>query len=502
MASSIGIVAALAFAFSWACADHVCASSSESELSAVESHEDDVAYDVQLLQVQMTMETAKQGKRKSTSSTMSLVLLPELPVHRASEGGKCMDGSPAGYYYRGPIAGDSDLWVIFLKGGGHCTNLTDCWEWGSKSGSSKKWADTISAGSFLSTSPTTNPDFYNAHHVYIDYCTGDGHAGQISEPDPQVHGGGYFDGHLNFKRIMQHITETIPAARSLKRILLYGSSAGGKGVFVNCDFLQSLVTQAGGPEDAVMCLAQSGMFFPAFWQGASDVIYPENYRTWSSGAASPAEWRGPRFGDFFNYYLPEGCKSAHVGEEVKCLSAGAIYPHIQAPIYIRQDEFDTSPLLKMGFNLADANTEHGQEYLRLFGQAMRLTLKQTISHPLGKTSDGVYLTSCFQNGQHKARVNGVHYSDSVADWFWGRGEVSHHLLDACTEEAPFLPCNPKCHGVGIGICEVTFMTRCADSVEAGSAECETCASDHLSEFSDVGCTEAEIDAMCAPVDMD
>jgi hypothetical protein len=41
-------------------------------------------------------------------------------------GGRCLDGSPAGYYYGPPSGTGSGKWSIFLKGGGACYTEEDC----------------------------------------------------------------------------------------------------------------------------------------------------------------------------------------------------------------------------------------------------------------------------------------------------------------------------------------------------------------------------------------
>lgn len=79
-----------------------------------------------------------------------------------------LDGSPTGYYYGPPNDASSALWVIFLQGGGVCYSQETCTaRAGTALGSSKKWGATTGCDSICSTDPAENPDFYNAHYVFV-----------------------------------------------------------------------------------------------------------------------------------------------------------------------------------------------------------------------------------------------------------------------------------------------------------------------------------------------
>ena len=76
----------------------------------------------------------------ANSGDMDLVLLP---------GTTCLDGTMAGYYIRD---GDPNLFVIYLKGGGACSNKIDCDNRnGTQGGGSSKWSNTTIGGNFQDT---------------------------------------------------------------------------------------------------------------------------------------------------------------------------------------------------------------------------------------------------------------------------------------------------------------------------------------------------------------
>ena len=86
--------------------------------------------------------------------------------------GNAWMGSPAGFYYSPPPSGSSNLWVIYLKGGGACHDEQSCTQRANSSlGSSKYWAKTYNPSkSVNSDNPAYNPYFYQGHQVYAPYC--------------------------------------------------------------------------------------------------------------------------------------------------------------------------------------------------------------------------------------------------------------------------------------------------------------------------------------------
>ena len=85
-----------------------------------------------------------------------------------TNGGQCLDGSPAGFYYGAPPSGKSDLWVISLEGGGACHDEASCLSRANSSlGSSTYWSPQTKPKGLLNDDPAANPDFYSGHHVYL-----------------------------------------------------------------------------------------------------------------------------------------------------------------------------------------------------------------------------------------------------------------------------------------------------------------------------------------------
>ena len=198
-------------------------------------------------------------------------------LNKGLEGSQCSDGSQAGFYYQAPPSSDGDqTFVINLQGGGHCITQQSCQQRTHTAlGSSKYWKQTMSGSGSYSNSPTENPDFYNAHHIFIPYCCGDWHIGMVTKPTQQTWGL-YFDGHFIVKNILDVLIEKYNILNA-KNILISGQSAGAIGAYMNLDFIADYLntTQNG---ITIKAAPNSGWFFSANTtdQRATEPMMPPN----------------------------------------------------------------------------------------------------------------------------------------------------------------------------------------------------------------------------------
>jgi len=422
-------------------------------------------------------------------SALNKVLLPADQY----AGGKCMDGTPAGYYYGPPSSGSSTLWVIFLKGGGICRTKEDCDKWaaglGGKKGGSTKWEEQMVVGGQLSSEAAENPDFHDAHHVYVPYCTGDTHSGQVSTPTEADHWGYYFDGHLNVKAIANHIYTTIAEAPQMQRVLFQGTSAGGRGVFFNCDFLQDYLTQLGATV-SVKCNPRSGWFMPGNLQdGADPESPPTPWEYWSTGSLAPDVT--PAYPH--QTYLHPDCVAAAGADSSKCMSVHNMYQYIKAPVYAVQDMFDTNlAFVQAQLPEQDASSSMGQEYIAYIGNCTKSSMNQIVQHPKGKQGDGMFLTACFNHGS-TAAIGGLKMDAGTGDWFFGRNTDSLLSKDTCDLAPPYLPCNPGCAGIpDVGACRAELQSLCSDAKT--KSQYIDCVKDHVPELGAAGCTRDSVKA--------
>jgi len=375
-----------------------------------------------------------------TVSALDRVLLPN---KYADLGGRCMDGTMAGYYYAAPSTA-SDIWVIDMDGGGACHSKATCEKWakkGSGKGSSENWLKTKSPSkrqNILSDDADINPDFHGAHKVNIPYCTGDTHVGTIVEPT-SAQWGYYFSGHLNFEFIVQHIFYSVPEFRQASRVLFTGSSAGGIGNIHNCDFLQDTLDSL-GVAAKVSCAPRAGWYVPGFTDDQDDSeLPPSSWAKWSIGQTG-----GPdQAVSVQQRYVHPDCAKAHSSQDAsKCQSASVVYPYIKAPMYVIENNYDYSQLFA-GFGLPkkSLSNPHEQEYVAYFGRAMRNSTRQI----LAKSGDGLFLASCFEHTDGidfpgDTKLKGFSSGQGLGDWFFGRKTVPAFLVDDCGD----LPCNPTC----------------------------------------------------------
>jgi len=452
-----------------------------------------------------------QGRATSQSGALDLFLLPEGKY----EGGKCMDGSQAGYYYGPPSSGSSTLWVIFLKGGGGCETKADCQKWANKTGlhfgggirggsagwDSQMFGEQYGSGQ-LSSDAEINPDFHDAHHVYVPYCTGDNHVGTISNPTEAENFGYFFDGHLNVKAIAEDLRAQIPAAASMQRVLFQGTSAGGLGVFTNCDFLQDQL----GASVSVWCNPQKGWFLPGNIQdGADPKSPPTSFEFWSVGSPDPERLKKNRP---YMVYRHQGCVDALGAEAELCDTVHVLYQYIKAPIYAVQDMVDTSVLVNVQGDVAEGYlvTPKGREYAAYIGNCTKSSMTQITNHPQGKVGDGYFLPACIAHGSDPD-LDGFKKADGLGDWFFGRDVVPRVLIGECASVPPYLPCTPGCpHLPPVaaptpptppndgGDCQATLQLLCGDAT--GKGPCLECAKGNIKPLAKAGCTQSLVVSLC------
>ena len=149
-------------------------------------------------------------------------------------GGRCLDGSPAGFYIQTANTTMTSTWVIFLQGGGACADEVKCTQRAkTKIGSSTHWEDGNRPKAFQLTK---DPDFAGANHVFVPYCSGDEHVGTRTNATAETFGF-YFQGHLNLGRVLERLRSDHGLGDGA-RVLLTGQSAGAIGTFKNADFVQ------------------------------------------------------------------------------------------------------------------------------------------------------------------------------------------------------------------------------------------------------------------------
>ena len=98
---------------------------------------------------------------------------------------------------------------------------------------STTWPETRDIGGILSPSPTENPYWYNANHVFVPYCSSYSWSGRRSKPESRD--SFRFMGSLIVRQVMADLIPLGLGNPQGTDLLMAGSSAGGLGVMLNLD---------------------------------------------------------------------------------------------------------------------------------------------------------------------------------------------------------------------------------------------------------------------------
>jgi ribosome maturation protein SDO1 len=450
-------------------------------------------------------------------SQLTLTLLDATATPR---GGRCADGTMAGFYIHEGT--DPSLFVIFMEGGGACYDEVTCTKRSHMHlGSSKNWTKTKPGSYTYDSDCSSNPDFCNATHAYVAYCTGDAHAGNNTEPSSESWGL-YFDGHANFAAIVSELQQK-HGLNSAERVLLSGTSAGGIGVFKNVDYLASRL-----PHAVVKGAPDAGWFFPAALPSDLPNVYsPSDWAHFSVGQHGNQQTaaNGTQVNEFVHGTLwqerglyPAACVADQKPDQWwACGTVDKLYKYIQSSIFVLEAQFDTDQIFQqMGAPEAPTNPMLFH-YIEMYGEAMRNSTAQVLTNaPLTKKPqpDGIFHPSCLSHAVGKGAIalNGTQSLPILGDWFFERNEMlPHRLVEHCPPSSEGMPCNPdpRCqHGIappGPGPppgpsppaagCVAQLVKDGCDP-EQGGQKCGACATQHQPDLEKAGCTEAFVTDYC------
>jgi hypothetical protein len=216
------------------------------------------------------------GSVALAGASLTLRLLPAALYPEAV----CLDGSPAGYYWKAPSGGAAGSFILHFEGGGWCHNGADCRARANTTiGSSKAWKPTATLAGFMSESPATNPDFADYGMVYLNYCDGASFSGDAVFVD-----GGmtlYSRGHAILNAILNDLLgvnatgdgRALPALdassvapptgllANASDVVITGCSAGGLSTYLHADYVAGVLRRAlPSSLGRVVAMADAGFF--------------------------------------------------------------------------------------------------------------------------------------------------------------------------------------------------------------------------------------------------
>lgn len=466
---------------------------------------------------------ASSSSVSASDTEYMLSLLPSsLP---AAKGGRCLDGSMAGYYYR---KGSADTFTIWLEGGGACTDEASCKKRAKgRRGSSTSWPKStmqysaLSGASLQSADCSVNPAFCNATAVFVPYCTGDVHSGNNTMPTA-ASWNLIFDGHANFAAILDDL-EAKHGLGAAKNVLLSGGSAGGSGTFFNADYLAERLPQA-----MVKAVPNAGWFFPAALpDDLPDIYPPSDWAHFAKGTHGNPNSVNNRlvafiYGELWKVrgLLPAACVSDQkTGEWWACTSVHKRYKYIKTPLFVLENQYDKEQIFDQ--ELAPDNPSDAQEYATLvryivmYGEAMRNSTAQVLNDaPLYKApgTDGIFHPSCLSHclWPKNPHLQGQSWLPIVSDWFWETGQMKQYyrMVEPASDTGepanPFdqcaLPPGPLPPGPGGGCAAQLKKDGCLPSAAAAVGDpvhkCEKCAEAHEADLKAAGCKTKEVEQLC------
>ena len=348
----------------------------------------------------------------------------------------CLDGTPAAYYYR-PATSGSNRWVFSLEGGGECTSDDDCTDRAnSKLGSSKTYVNTTTdlTGPFYSTSAEANPDFHDAHHVVVKYCSGDLYSGGSNSAHEK--NGLWFQGGLIARGVVFDLKRLYPSIDSASIIVWSGQSAGGIGSLFHLDYISTLF-----PDSAVIGAPVAGFYWPTYktyvGEGSIDVPYPFD---------SPSL---KIFGDYWKVegILPPDCV-AQSGED--CLLADVSVGTIKSRVFFIESQTDSVQLsLHNGVGSEDGSDDQNDYVaewsLNMTAKIKALKTRGSVGGQFGAFNPSCYIHTDFNSQTPLIGSNKTNFYDAFHKFVFNdsRDDSSFFVIDDLVCERGY-DCNDSC----------------------------------------------------------
>lgn len=267
----------------------------------------------------------------------------------------CLDGSPAGFYWRAGSGADANKWVIFFEGGGWAVSPNDAY---SRSlgplGSSKSWASSTSAWvweGLLNPDCAVNPTFCHWTTVYNMYCDGASWSGNGDFVVPD-HGNATL--HSRGQAIRAAMLATLlspqpiagsplPSLSNASEVVITGASAGGLTVLLHVDSIADTVREGaaaaggGGTAPSIVAVTNCGFFLDG-----TDVWGGSQFRQVYQNVVALHNVSGPDSTDAQCWEsLPT---TVDATESWRCFMAPFVYPYISTPLFLVNSQYDSFQL--------------------------------------------------------------------------------------------------------------------------------------------------------------
>ncbi|KAH6801384.1 hypothetical protein C2S52_001848 [Perilla frutescens var. hirtella] len=324
-----------------------------------------------------------------------------------SKGAVCLDGSAPAYSYVEGFGNGSHSWVVYLVGGGWCSDISECRNRsGTRLGSSHLIGYETTFSGLLDLNCTSNPDFCNWHKVFIYYCDGSSYMSDIERIDPKINL--TFRGARIFKVMMEEMLAK--GMRNAHNAILTGTSAGGLATILHCDKFQKLFLNS----SRVKCISDSGFFI----RGKSHRRHKNMENLFANVIKTHK----------LATSLPTTCTSKR--NSSLCFFPEYLIRDIETPLFILESAFDRFQLTTLAScstsctnNITSCNsTELG--IMRDFRSTFIKTLERRVDN---SSSRGMFVHSCYLH-DHVLKADewtclalaNRTMRQVVADWYFDR----------------------------------------------------------------------------------
>jgi len=373
----------------------------------------------------------------------------------------CNDESPAVFFARAGSGTGANRWIIYLPGGGSCTDHDSCAERWCKAGTNFS-SDKMSSlnmptgiqghGIFNANAPTNA--FGNWNAVYVHHCSSDAFAGSNSNLSftttvaIQSEPAGYnymidFQGSNIVEAVVRTLRgdgvplvqydsddddiddTTMPNLDDAEVVLLAGSGIGNQGVNHHADRLGQYLCENHVSYDSLTESCDDLDFRAVFDAGVTPSTETLDWGTTTYEQILLDRWDAPN-----GYMLPiwgarvdQSCVDFHGGSEWRCADAvHVLHNHIETPFFAREDMQDSNGLpWRFGSDLDFAVlVHHGLSRLAYLDHLAEEGSYRSGNPPL--TKPGVFGPQC---GDHVALRDGGPFA-RVKITIPGRGSFSFH----------------------------------------------------------------------------
>eukprot|EP01063_Lacrimia_lanifica_P010089 TRINITY_DN16859_c0_g1_i1.p1 TRINITY_DN16859_c0_g1~~TRINITY_DN16859_c0_g1_i1.p1 ORF type:complete len:701 (+),score=180.47 TRINITY_DN16859_c0_g1_i1:69-2171(+) len=383
----------------------------------------------------------------SPSNLLALRLL-DGPASRAL-GARCLDGSPAGYYWRRGAGAAARRFMLVFVGSGWCTSPASCRARAATAlGGSGTWGAAVHGYGIANASAAGNPDFYDWSVAYVASCDGAFFMGDREAPVDGLH----FRGRAIADAVVADLARR-EGLGSADAVLVTGESSGGLAAVLSVDRIAAQLPRV--PD--VRAVADAAFFLDRRRNGGD-----------AGSLAAIVELAG---------MAPAGCRDA--AARWRCVSLPHALRAIARPVFLVQSLFDYSQLGASGEALGctppsttstsplPACGAEGMSRFRAFGEAMAAQLADA-TRGAAPAHRGVWAVACIAHGltQYGRYLDGQQLSlwdaadwevparsgrsvrRAVGDWYYGRHSPASPSDGDVHVDAPW-PENPVCSRLGM-----------------------------------------------------